>query len=1133
MAEGALLQVVLDNLNSLIQGEIGLLWGVDKEMQKLSNTLSTIRTVLEDAELRQLQDRAIKNWLRKLKQATYDIDDVLDECATEAARLKESKRQTLDKVRGCFLSCYSPLDNVLFRRKIGNKMKEINEKLNAIAEERSKFHLHDAVVANRVGIPEWRETSSFLTEPHVYGREDDKESILEQLVKHTSDSENVSILPIVGIGGLGKTTLAQLVLNDKRVIEHFEPRIWVCVSDDFDVKRIIESIIGTTSGGSNLDHLQRQLQEKLNGKRYFLVLDDVWNDNQEKWDKLKCILACGSKGSSVIITTRLENVASIMATLPIYRLSSMSEDDCWLLFKQRAFKHESEESPNLVTIGKEIVKKCGGVPLAAKALGSLMRFKNEESEWLHVKESQIWNLPQDEKYSVLPALRLSYHNLPLECRQCFAYCSIFVKDSRIMKDRMIHLWMANGFISSNGIMELEDVGNKIWNELYWRSFFQEVESDDYGNRSFKMHDLVHDLAQSIMEDECYVMEVERSNNKQIMSGSALHVTSVTDSKVLENVESMRTLFVNVFPRDFMKFYALRVLDARGLGIDEVPSSIGNLIHLRYLNLSSNGFTKLPKSLCTLLNLQTLNLNNCWGLQRLPKHTRRLTNLRHLFIGSCNSLKQMAPKIGQLTYLKTLSVFIVDDRRRGFQLGELRGLKLGGELRIQNLERVENWMDASEANLIGKQNLYSLGFHWGRRGVESEILRENAERVLEALEPNPNLKELVIQRYRGASFPLWMREPVLQNLVTVSLLDCENCQNFPSYGRLRFLKHLKISGMKDVKYIDDDSHGGSTIRKFPSLERLHISCLPCLERLSREEENDVFPCLSRLYVHDCPKLTFSCLPSIKDLEVWKGGEVLLSSISGLNCLTSLQILFGEQSFFPEGMLRKLTSLQSLSILNCEKLGELPNELSNLGALNSLVIRHCGELESLPEQGLQGLNSLRSLELRSCKKLKSLSEGLQHLTALESLALYECPELVSLPENGIRHLHSLRNLHIAFNPNLVVLPEALQHVPALQSLRISGCGELTSLPDWLGNLASLQRLEIWFCPKVVSLPDSTQSLTNLTTLVIRGCGEQLKRRCEKGRGEDWYKIQRIPDVRIYAWDRIAHITNCCSQWERYKH
>ncbi|PON63317.1 NB-ARC domain containing protein, partial [Parasponia andersonii] len=276
---------------------------------------------------------------------------------------------------------------------------------------------------------------------------------------------------------MGKTTLAQLVFNDERVDKHFQLKMWVCVSEDFDVLRLIKAIIESGTGRScealEMDPLQKCLRDMVKGKRFLLVLDDVWNEDQEQWDKLKYVLACGSYGASIVVTTRLKRVASFMGTVPMHQLSCLSEDDCWSLFKQRAFGNQTEERPNLVMIGKEIVKKCKGVPLAAKPLGGLMCFKNEENEWLSVMHSALWNLPEDNG-SILPALRLSYLHLPVEQRRCFAYCAIFPKDYAIEKEKLIHLWVANGLISSKRGLEIEDIGGEIFNELCWRSFFQDV-----------------------------------------------------------------------------------------------------------------------------------------------------------------------------------------------------------------------------------------------------------------------------------------------------------------------------------------------------------------------------------------------------------------------------------------------------------------------------------------------------------------------------------------------------------------------------------------------------------------------------------------------------------------------------------
>ncbi|XP_028090395.1 putative disease resistance protein RGA4 [Camellia sinensis] len=1137
------LPFVLQNLNSLIQKEVGLLWGVDKEMKKLSSTLTTIQAVLQDAEQKQSQEKAIQNWLRKLNDAAYEVEDILDDCTTEALQY-ESKRlssSSLKKVISTSLLTY-PVQNILFRHKIGNRMKDTIENLNAIAEERMKFHLREVVVEKRVELADRRETSSALTQPQLYGREEDKEKIVKMLVENICDCQDVSVYPIIGMGGLGKTTLAQMVFNDERVKCHFEPKIWVYVSQDFDVKRVIKTLIESVSKGtceaSNLDSLQKKLQEMLNRKRYLLVLDDLWDEDQDNWEGLKYLLACGSKGASIIVTTRVAKVASITGTVPAHHLSFLSEEDCWLLFKQRAFGHGNEEHPNLVAIGKEIVKKCGGVPLAAKALGGLMRFKSEETDWHYVQESEIWNLPQD-KNSILPLLRLSYNNLPLELRRCFAYCAIFLKGSKIEKEKLIHLWMANGFISSNGKSELEDIGNGIWNELYWRSFFQNVDKDPSGVIIFKIHDLMHDLAQSVMEDECHMMEAESSKNISVQG--IHHVTLVADymdvavfPKALYRVESLRTILPQIrqpytytrssfsFSVDFTNFGSLRVFDAFGFNMGQLSSSIGKLKHLRYLNLSESYIQMLPKSICSLHNLQTLNLNSCFELQRLPKNMKSLRSLRHLCLKGCSKIQDMPPKLGHLTLLRTLSLFVVG-KSRGHRVVELQCLDLGGELCIRHLERVRNSMDAKEANLVGKQNLRVLKLSWGHNS-ESES-QANVEQLLEALEPHPNVEELFIDNYRGAHFPLWMRDSILKNIVSIVLRSCRNCLELPAFGQLPSLRRLVISNMDYVEYIDNYFPGGGPVRGFPSLEVLLISGLPNLVGLSREEGRELLPRLHEIYICNCPKLTLPRLSSPKLLTVSSSSNEVLSSISNLNHLTTLSVNGGDMISFPEEMLQNLTVLESLQIENFSQLKVLPTNLESLVSLKSFRIWGCQEIESLPDPGLRSLKSLQHLTISQCNNLSSLSESLGHLTALEELHVYRCPKLVTLPDS-IKHLVSLRRLDIR-GSELKTLPKALKHVPALQSLSISWYTELTSLPEWLGNLTSLQSLHIDYCPKIPSLPHGFQRLTNLQTLSIYGCRPELVRRCQKEKGEDWYKIAHIPKINLDEINEIERIESSMIQ------
>lgn len=303
---------------------------------------------------------------------------------------------------------------------------------------------------------------------------------MKLLIEQQDENEKIAVLPIVGMGGLGKTTLAQLIYQDKRVERHFQLRIWVCVAYVFDLREILKAIISSATGRQSdlkfMDMLQCGVRDVLAGKRYLLVLDDVWNEDPSKWDDLKALLACGGDGSRVVVTTRRDDVSSMMGTLTTHKLAFLSEEDSRDLFRRRAFPSgeddDKQQHQNLVEIGKAIVTKCGGLPLAVKALGSMMSNQNDEKEWSAIKESSIWDTKVGS--DILPALLLSYNDLPSHLKRCFAFCAIFPKDYEIEVGMLIQLWMAQGFIPSEGTAEPEVKGHRIFMELHKRCFFQDV-----------------------------------------------------------------------------------------------------------------------------------------------------------------------------------------------------------------------------------------------------------------------------------------------------------------------------------------------------------------------------------------------------------------------------------------------------------------------------------------------------------------------------------------------------------------------------------------------------------------------------------------------------------------------------------
>ncbi|CAL2224724.1 unnamed protein product [Prunus armeniaca] len=362
---------ILNKLASLAAQEISLFRGFKKELTKLHQSLLEIKDFLGDVP-HQPRERgeALKNWVRKLKDIADDADNVLDEINYEDLRrqveLPNQKRKKLCK----FLS------NSWFRRNMAHKIKDINDSLVYLKSMASFIGL----VSKKIDTtpPEiWGagETDSiFGKDEFVVGRKEDLSKIITILTNSNLDQENLSVMPIVGMGGLGKTTLAKSVFNDDSIGRHFDKKIWVCVSDTFKVKSILrlilESLNSTLGEIQSQDVLLKKLIEQLEKKRYFLVLDDVWNEDREKWSNLMTCLSKlhSAQGSVVIVTTRSAIIASITEkVLPIYDLKSLSLDDCWDILKKIAFPDGNAPiAKDLEKIGKEIARKCAGIPLTAK-----------------------------------------------------------------------------------------------------------------------------------------------------------------------------------------------------------------------------------------------------------------------------------------------------------------------------------------------------------------------------------------------------------------------------------------------------------------------------------------------------------------------------------------------------------------------------------------------------------------------------------------------------------------------------------------------------------------------------------------------------------------------------------------------
>ncbi|CBI29097.3 unnamed protein product, partial [Vitis vinifera] len=642
-----------------------------------------------------------------------------------------------------------------------------------------------------------------------------------------------------------------------------------------------------------------------------------------------------------------------------YELKHLSDNDCWELFKKHAFENRNtNEHPDLALIGREIVKKCGGLPLAAKALGGLLRHEHREDKWNIILASKIWNLPGD-KCGILPALRLSYNHLPSHLKRCFAYCALFPQDYEFKKEELILLWMAEGLIQqSNEDEKMEDLGDDYFCELLSRSFFQ---SSNSNKSRFVMHDLINDLAKSIAGDTCLHLDDGLWNDLQ---------RSVPES-------TRHSSFIR----------HLRVLSLAHYMISEIPDSFGKLKHLRYLDLSYTSIKWLPDSIGNLFYLQTLKLSCCEELIRLPISIGNLINLRHLDVAGAIRLQEMPVQIGKLKDLRILSNFIVD-KNNGLTIKELTGMShLRRQLCISKLENVVNIQDARDADLKLKRNLESLIMQWSSE-LDGSGNERNQMDVLDSLQPCLNLNKLCIQLYGGPEFPRWIGDALFSKMVDLSLIDCRKCTSLPCLGQLPSLKQLRIQGMVGVKKVGAEFYGETRVsagKFFPSLESLHFNSMSEWEHWEdwSSSTESLFPCLHELTIEDCPKLIMKLptyLPSLTEL----------SSLAISGCAKLERLPNGWQS---------LTCLEELTIRDCPKLASFP-DVGFPPKLRSLTVGNCKGIKSLPDGMMLKMRNdttdsnnscvLESLEIEQCPSLICFPKG-QLPTTLKSLRILACENL----------------------------------------------------------------------------------------------------------------------------------------------
>ncbi|XP_045089254.1 uncharacterized protein [Aegilops tauschii subsp. strangulata] len=943
---------------------------------------------------------------------------------------------------------------------LSKRMKHIVEQLQPVCAKVTTILNLELLGSTGPSIPKSPPTTtSDIIEPKLYGRDPVKKTIIDSITDDNHSRKDITILPIIGPGGIGKTTLVQHIYEE--VQKHFQVKIWICVSQNFIVNKLVKEIeeaIPSVEGEKN-GRAEELIEQRLNSKRFLLILDDIWKCESEDWKRLLVPLMKGqAKGNVILVTTRFPAVAQIVKTTDnSIDLEGLEHVEFRKFFRACIFGDEQSQKDHdgLLNIGDKIAEKLKGSPLAAKTVGRLLRNHLDVYHWTRVLESREWEMQTGER-DIMPALKLSYDYLPYHLQQCFSCCGLFPEDYKFNSEELIHFWIGLDILHPGGRNKtVEDVGLDSLNDLVNSGFFKKDETN--GHSFYIIHDLLHDLALKVASHECLCLHHSNVRSVEIWP-SIRHlsitidgpddINGITDEnfkgelrklKTKLKVENLQTLiifgrvdesFANILGDLFMEANALRVLCLRTLlyPLESMLRNFSSFLHLRYLKLGTSiSEMDLPTTLSRFYHLKILDLQKWGGSFLLPRDIINLAKLCH-FLAQRNELHSGINNVGKLKLLQELKAFSVKKESTGFELNQLENLTELREVGICNLEKIHTKEEALEAKLIHKEYLQKLSLHWDSARSNTDPDPSVEKVVLESLQPPKNLRKLRINGHRGSSCPTWLGDKLAVQALQSLYLFSVSWDIFPSFGKMWNLRELRLSNISTIEEFGQD-------QSFCKLVKITFVGLENFEKWTPQASR-LFPCLQVLIIKDCPKLSeFPCsshivcplkqdcnvdwFPKLQELKIENCPEILLlPRIPWTKSLCSVKI-----SGVGSKLLDKLVYSKSFSGVALEV--NAKDGLDNLDQV--LLFSQLTELQELKIKNCPPLELKYFLMLTSLKKLWAWSSNLGVVASeVQRGGEWQHPvEYISIGWSGssgkeltqfLSHLPKLSKLHLYSSENI---------------------------------------------------------------------------------------------------------------------